>query len=467
MRAPSLLLLLLALPVMAGAEPLVVSVTPSQVVLGRDPAVRVRVTVPPDAPPPRAAASTGQLQPLPSSEPGVVEYQWTPPDIRYPQRALLAFWTQAPEGPPQVTSVFIPLLGRTTVEVETAVGAQVTVQVADTTFGPVRANNKGRARVPVDVPPGVREAQVLVTRKRLQKRSITRFDEPPASPLLALIDPEPLPAGGPGWLLVLGERPLLGSELNLRVRGGSVEEATPGVFRLTPEPGAKELRVEARRRDGTGLAQAGVLVEAVPPIVVPLPRLVLPPRTLPVAVRPVKPSPAPQPPASRGLHLSCVLLAGGSFAGGDNRGPLGSLSVGAVLPPLDGRVSVELEAGVRGFTSHPRVEPLGPVDSRVVALPVLLAVSVRVFEHGPLAVHGRAGGGVAYYDHRATSSFFDTPLTERGGTAMGFLAAQASWSFGPVSALLELRGSYAPLRTPLINAQLGGLSASVGVRYVL
>jgi hypothetical protein len=141
--------------------------------------------------------------------------------------------------------------------------------------------------------------------------------------------------------------------------------------------------------------------------------------------------------------------------------------VGAVLPPLDGRVSVELEAGVRGFTSHPRVEPLGPLDSRVVALPVLLAVGVRAFERGPLAVFGRVGGGVVYYDHRATSSFFDTPLTERGGTAMGFLAAQASWSFGPVSALLELRGSYAPLSTPLINAQLGGLSASVGVRYVL
>jgi hypothetical protein len=50
---------------------------------------------------------------------------------------------------------------------------------------------------------------------------------------------------------------------------------------------------------------------------------------------------------------------------------------------------------------------------------------------------------------------------------MGFLAAQADWRLGPVSALFELRGSHAPARATQIDAQLGGLSASLGVRYAL
>ena len=50
---------------------------------------------------------------------------------------------------------------------------------------------------------------------------------------------------------------------------------------------------------------------------------------------------------------------------------------------------------------------------------------------------------------------------------MGFVAAQADWRLGPVSALLELRASHAPAQAQQIDAELGGLSASLGVRYAL
>ncbi|AKJ03700.1 Hypothetical protein AA314_05326 [Archangium gephyra] len=166
--------------------------------------------------------------------------------------------------------------------------------------------------------------------------------------------------------------------------------------------------------------------------------------------------------------LSLHLMAGGFFAGGDNRGPLVSAGLGYRLPPLGGRLALEVEGGLRQVMSQPRLGAEGPVlNSRVVGLPLLGSVRVLAFERGPLSLHGRAGAGILYYDQRVTSTSFDEPLIQQGSTFMGFLAAQAAWRLGAVSALLELRGSYASAQAQQIDAQLGGLSASLGVRYVL
>src|SRR4051812_38937976 len=243
MRAPLLLLLLLlAVPLRAAAAPFAVTATPSQVVLGQDHAVLVQVKVPRGTPPLRTAASTGSLVPLPATAQGEYAYRWIPPDIRYPLLAVLAFWVDAPEGPPEVTTVHIPLLGRTTLDVATDVGAgaKVVVQVAGMRFGPVKTNRKGRAQVQVEVPPGVHEASVLATARRRQTHRTARLDVPPERPLLALVSPDTLPVEGAGWLVVLGEEPVPGPELNLQVQGGSAEEQaqSPGVFRVRPEPGA-------------------------------------------------------------------------------------------------------------------------------------------------------------------------------------------------------------------------------------
>ena len=73
------------------------------------------------------------------------------------------------------------------------------------------------------------------------------------------------------------------------------------------------------------------------------------------------------------------------LAGGDNRGPLASLGVGYQLPLLDGRFTLEAEAGLRRSTSHALVEGLGTVDSRVLASPLLFSVRGRAFELGRAA----------------------------------------------------------------------------------
>jgi hypothetical protein len=161
------------------------------------------------------------------------------------------------------------------------------------------------------------------------------------------------------------------------------------------------------------------------------------------------------------------VLAGGFLAGGDNRGPLASLGVGYQLPLLNGRFALEAEAGLRRSTSQSLVEGLGTVNSRVMAYPLLLSVRGLAFEHGRFSLHGRVGAGPTYYNHRATGSFFDTPLVQQGRTFMGFLAAQAVWRLGAVSTLLEVRAGHAAASASLVDAQLGGLSACVGLRFRL
>lgn len=466
MRAPLLpLLLLLVLPPVAVAAPFPATATPPQVVLGRDKAVVVQVKVPRGTPPLRAVASTGSLMPLPATARGVYSYRWIPPDIRYPLLAVLAFWVDASAGPPEITTVHIPLLGRTVLDVATDVGAgaEVVVEVAGMRFGPVRTNRKGRAQVPVEVPPGVREALVLATAKGQETRRTARLDVPPERPLVAVLSPDVLPVGGPGWLTLLSEQPVPGAEVALRVQGGGVEELGPGVFRVKPEAGTGAVVVDAHLEDGNGAARVTAPVMA--PIVAHVPPPVPPEVTPP----PVPPSPGVD--WGRYLswhHLSLHLMGGGFFAGGDNRGPLLAAGLGYRLPPLGGRITLEAEGGLRHVMSQPRLGPQGPVlDSRVVALPVLLSTRVLALERGPVSLHGRAGAGVLYYDQRVTSTSFPEPLIQRGHTFMGFVAAQADWRLGPVSALFELRGSYAAARAPQIDAQLGGLSASLGVRYAL
>lgn len=468
---PPLLLLMFALPLLAEAAPFPVTAAPAQVVLGRDKTVLVQVEVPHDAPPLRATASTGSLHPLPVTARGVYSYRWVPPDIRYPLLAVLAFWVDSPEGPPEVTSVHIPLLGRTTLDVATDVGAgaEVVVQIAEQRFGPVRTNRKGRVQVPVEVPPGVREARVLATAKGRQTVRTTLLDSPPERPLLALFSPDVLPPEGGGWLVVLGDSPTpKREELELQAQGGELEaQEAPGVFRVKPVSGATGVVVNARWKDGTGAARIMAPVSA-PIVMRPVP-LEPPPAPKPPVVA-VAPAPRPPFPWKEWLdwkRLSFHLLAGGFFAGGDNLGPLGAVGLGYRLPPLGGRFFVEAEAGLRQSMSRPRVEPLGELDSRVRGVPLVLSARGLVFERGPLSLYGRAGGGLMGFEQHTTSTFFEKPLTQQGRTFMGFLALQADWRLGPVHALFELRGSHAPARSTQIDAQLGGLSASLGVRYAL
>ncbi|WP_223759525.1 hypothetical protein [Myxococcus sp. RHSTA-1-4] len=456
MRPLPLLLLLLTAPVVLAAPPRVTaSWSPERVVLGQDSRVTVEVHVPPGSGPVRGAASSGGFASDRVEGGAVRTFQWTPPSVRYPLVAVLAFWVDDGAQPPEVAVLRIPLLGKTQLEVSTAAGADVVVEVGGARFGPVRADARGRARVPVEVPPGVRVAQVLAARNTLNTHATIRLDPPNEAPLVAALTPSPLPAGTGGWLLVAGEPELRQDGLVLSVEGAKLSPeggGPPSRYRVTPDADATTVAVTVRRRKGhqdKARAAADVSRDEASRVEA---------SSVPGA------NPSALAPAASAWRPSVFLLAGGAFASGANTGPTGAVGISLVPPGRWERFAVEVEAGLRRATLDGRVEVLGAVRSRVLAVPVLASVRARLLRGSAFSLYGRAGGGVLPFQH-VLGSDFQEDLKESKLAGMGFLSLQGAYRFGRWSALAEARGAWAPAHTPWLDAQLGGLSALLGVRF--
>lgn len=449
---PLFLAVLAVLPGVAAAAAPEVRATPARVVLGRDKGVELEVQVPEGTGPVRATASSGSFaQPVVESGP-VRKFQWTPPDVRYPLLAVLTFWVNRPSGPPEVTVVRIPLLGRTNLPVTTDPGAEVIIELSDARFGPVKANRRGKAQVPVEVPPGVKQARVLATRGALKTDRMTQIDVPDFRPLVATLGPEPLPRSG-GWLVVAGEETLSAADLELTVQGIRLEPQ-PGtllLYRAIPLEEATSASVEAKRQGAKDSARAQVSIQRVEDVPPPAPPPVVA-QEPPPPVEPVR------------TKLAMHLLAGAFFAGGSNRGPTAALGVSYSLPVWSSRVAVEAEVGVRRAALEAQIDGFGTLNSSVLAGPVLAAARVTLFEHSALSLYGRAGAGVLPFKHQVSSDF-QPSFGESKLAPMAFLAAQGAWHISRVSLLMELRGEYGPAQTQSLNAKLGGIGASLGVRY--
>jgi hypothetical protein len=441
--------LVVALPGIAAAAAPEVRAARERVVLGQDTTVELEVQVPPGSGPVRAAASSGSFaQPVVEEGP-LRKFQWTPPDVRYPLTAVLIFWVDAPEKPPEVAVVRLPLLGRTTLPVTTDPNAQVVIEIGDSQFGPVKADRRGKVQVPIEVPPGVKEARVLATRGELQTQRQIKLDVPNHRPLVAALTPDPLPRSG-GWLVVAGEEGLSAESLALTAEGALAEPqpGTPPRYRVSPKEGAQAVSVEVRRRDGKDTARAQA---ALPIIVEPPP---------PVVVAPPVAAPAAPTPPRLALHL----LAGGFFAGGANLGPAVALGASYTLSPWQGRLAAELEVGLRRAALDAQIEGFGTLHSRVLAGPMLAAARFTLLERSALSLYARAGAGILPFQHDVSSDF-QVAFGESKLSPMGFVAVQGAWHFNRFSLLMEVRGEYGPAQTPRLNAQLGGAGLSLGARY--
>ncbi|MBN1205034.1 MAG: hypothetical protein JXB05_08945 [Myxococcaceae bacterium] len=447
MRAVFLIFLaVLALPEIAAAAPPQVRAKPERVLLGQDTAVELRVQVPEGAGPVRAAASTGSF----AQE--VVEggeeraFRWAPPDIKYPLMAILVFWEEVPGSPPELAVVRIPLVGRTMLPITTDPGAEVVIEISEARFGPVKADRRGRAKVPVEVPPGVKDARVLATRGELKTDRVVPLEVPVHRPLLAVLSPDPLPRAG-GWLVVVGEERLKASELELSADGARLEVQQGALvrYRVSPQADAKSVSVEVRRRKAKDTARAQAPVssqdQAPPPI-----------------------SSAPAPASAVQGALALHLLAGGFFAGGANQGPAVALGASFPLPLWSGRLAAEVEVGLRRAALDARIDGYGVLHSRVLAGPVLASARLTLLERSAFAIYGRVGAGILPFQHEVSSDF-QPGFDERKLGGMAFLAAQGAWRLGRLSLLMELRGEYGPARTARLDAQLGGAGASLGLRY--
>ena len=474
MRPLPLLLLLFATS-LARAAPsgVTVSWTPERVVLGQDSRVTLEVRVPPDSGPVRGAASSGAFTRERVEGGAVRVFEWTPPPVRHPLVAVLAFWVEDGTPPSDVTSagtgrsevgiVRIPLLGKTRLDVSTAAGASVVVEVSSRRFGPVKADDKGRARVPVEVPPGVRAATVLATRGTLRTRADIPLEPPSEQPLVAALTPSPLLATDGGWLLVAGEEGLAHGDLELSFEGASlsaVSEKAPLRYHVRPGPNATAVTVKVRRKGRQDTAQA---VAEVTRLTAPPPALLPPPVPPTGGVAPAPPL-APAVAEAGVWRPSLFLLVGGAFASGANTGPTGAVGLSLVPPWWRGLWALEVETGLRRVAFDGSVDALGAVHSRVLAVPVLASVRVGVFQGEAFSLYGRAGGGLLPFRHQLSSDFQED-LKESKLGAMGFLSFQGAYRLGRWSALAEVRGAWAPARTPSLDAQLGGLSGLLGMRF--
>ncbi|WNZ65663.1 hypothetical protein QEG98_19850 [Myxococcus sp. MxC21-1] len=499
------LLMVLAMPVagLAATPDVTVSWSPERIVLGTDAPVTLKVQVPAGTGTLHAAASTGTFDSNRVERGAVRLFQWRPPSVRYPQVAVLLFWTDAPtaDAPPPVTVVRLPLVGLMDLDVATAAGAHVEVEVANRRFGPVRANARGQARVPVEVPPGVRQARVLATRGTLRTDAAVPLDPPPDSPLAAALTPPSLPSVEGGWLLMAGEAPLRASDVDVVAEGAAValphedmptsavvaptseaprttgplsdpatrtaparsssappaqerptEDAPHSAdvganaqdvlrVRVVPASGARRVKVRVRHRDQAHAShtEAGVTV-----------------RSTPVTT-----------PASEAVDTwrsSFFLLAGGVIARSANTGPSGGVGVSVLTPWWRHRIAAELEVGARTAMYGGPVETLGAVRSQVLALPLLLSVRAELLRRGAFSLHGRAGAGPVPF-HHYLSSEFQGEVKESRVSGMGFVSLQAAHRFGRWSALAEARGAWAPVHTPWLDSQLGGLAMYLGMRF--
>lgn len=190
----------------------------------------------------RLSTSTGEVGPLEPLGEGRFRAVYRPPQARFPQVALFA--ARAGYGPTETRAyAALPLLAKSNLKLLTKPRTEVTVTVAGRNFGPVRADKKGNATVPVEVPPGHAEAQVTST-DRAGNRSVrpVNLSPPPFAQVVLL------PLGGTAvgsW-----EGPPLELELfavhpngepsqvapSLRATDGSVSTATAvggGLFRAT------------------------------------------------------------------------------------------------------------------------------------------------------------------------------------------------------------------------------------------
>jgi hypothetical protein len=247
---------------------------PQAMVLGRDRLAVLSYDTPPHDTP-TVLANVGSVSPVTLTADGRQSVTYTPPAERYPQMAII---TVAGTNGQVLDWLAIPLYGQAEVETETDPKATVTVQVATERFGPVRADNRGRARLEVIVPPGTTEAAASgIDALGNAKEEQIRLEAPPYSRLKALCSP-----GGDVFRFIAVEpdgRGMVGVKLDLKASRGSLNPPamiTPGVYEALlglpadVREGDKVQLTAAIEGEPASSASCAVTVQSAPPAKVTL-----------------------------------------------------------------------------------------------------------------------------------------------------------------------------------------------------
>jgi hypothetical protein len=192
---------------------------------------------------PRLFTNTGTVSAARQIAPGRFTASYRPSDAPFPEVGVVVAvlpWPHEASASVSLGEVVIPQPAAVNLPGETKPGVEMTVEIAGETYGPVRADDQGRFRVPVVVPPGVGRGLGLsrdrfgnVRRKPLDLRL------PPTQRLALAAHPRVLVADGASHALIVlsalepdgamaeGKRPRL---VAARGRVGQPVETSPGVF---------------------------------------------------------------------------------------------------------------------------------------------------------------------------------------------------------------------------------------------
>jgi len=428
---------------LALADAPAVAVRPASLTLTSGEKVSVAVQVSRPGKKLRAVANVGTLEGPDDPKASEQHFTYSPPSARFPQTAVLLFWVEDPPSPPEVATVRIPLLGHTTLQISTEPGAEVRVQIADASFGPKRADKRGRAEIPIDVPPGTLTAQVVAESRDRTTTRAAPLDVPVVNPLHAAFSPEPLPAGEDGWLIVAHTGSLDASQLSVEVVGGTAQRTATlpdrALFRVALAPASKRVSATVTLRNQPGASASAEATVGAP--------------------RPVE-TRAPW----AAWRFSAGALIGGFYGGGSSSGLAVGVDGSYTLPFAGNRFSVDAEIGFRSAHLSAAVAGLGRVDSRLDGVLLELALRALIWHRGHWSVSARVGGGAMPF-WTSTSSDFQPSFSQSKLSYEAFAAGQVGYRLGSFVLIGELRGALAPASTPNLDARLGGAVLTFGARY--
>jgi hypothetical protein len=432
---------------------LLFSATPSRLVLGRDEGADLEVQAPKGAKV-SLSASVGTIGEV-KRDGGVVRARYTPPPLKAPSVALVL--AQIDEGEDrELAWLSIPLSGSDTIEIETRPGARVEAIISGETFGPVTADAKGTAKLPLVVPPGVVSAMLRITDKlgNLTQKPLD-LDPPPFSRLRVAARAEVATAASPLELEIFVVRPdgtpdklakvdLLADQGDAEV----VKRLAPGVYLASylPPPGLSgTVRLEGKANGQ--LAAVDVQVR-------------------PTSGRLAQPFWQSSLAAQKPWSVAVGVIGGGgaTFDGSAAGSVMGELSLRLQVLPLE----AFFDAGGSFFSEA--TQPGTPVNTTERARPrtVLFQLGVRAGRQLVRGIDGHVALAFGVQHQTVTTTLpsgqpaFDAAWTPRVAIALG-----ANMRLGPGRALLQMQFDPSAAGIARLQGSVGGVQLLAGYLLAL
>jgi len=168
-----------------------VALNPPKMVLGRDKSATIAIQIDGDSPPETVTihSTTGKVEHITPMGNGRFTARYVPKSVNYPHLAVLT--VADPSDPSNVVEVLpVPLFGSVSFPVSGPAGATALIRIGDREFGPVMLDASGKGTVPIEVPPGLEEATLVLVENGRSEESPLALGVPETSRMSLL----PMPA---------------------------------------------------------------------------------------------------------------------------------------------------------------------------------------------------------------------------------------------------------------------------------